>query len=139
MKLLYVILLLSFLGSCSSDYYSIKDFKNVKKIDTHMHLNAEHLALAQQAEEDNFKLLTVNVDVNSYPTIDDQERFALHQIKAFPDRIDFLTAFDLTQWNSEDWAYQTISRLKKSFDNGALGIKLWKISGWPTKTRQVDL
>ncbi len=34
-----------------------------------MHLNAENLALAQQAEEDNFKLLTVNVDVNGYPPL----------------------------------------------------------------------
>jgi len=129
MKFLHAILLLSILASCSSDYYSIEDFKNVKKIDTHMHLNAEHLALAQLAEEDNFKLLTVNVDVNGYATLEDQERFALHQIKVFPDRIDFLTAFTLTRWDSADWADQTISRLKKSFDNGALGIKLWKNIG----------
>ena len=94
-----------------------------------MHLNAEHLALAQQAEEDNFKLLTVNVDVNGYATLDDQERFALHQIKAFPNRIEYLTAFTLTRWDSGDWADQTISRLKNSFDNGALGIKLWKNIG----------
>ena len=68
MKFLHYISLLAILVSCSSDYYSIEDFKKVKKIDTHMHLNAEQLALAQQAEEDNFKLLTVNVDVNGYPT-----------------------------------------------------------------------
>ena len=133
MKFLHIILLLSILGACSSDYYSIEDFKNVKKIDTHMHLNAEHLALAQQAEEHNFKLLTVNVDVNSYATLDDQERFAIHQIKAFPDRIDYLTAFTLARWDSGDWADQTISRLKKSFDNGALGIKLWKNIGMTYK------
>ena len=133
MKFLHIILLLSILGSCSSDYYTIEDFKNVKKIDTHMHLNAEQLALAQLAEADNFKLLTVNVDVNDYPTVEDQERFALHQIKAFPDRIDFLTAFTLTRWDSGDWADQTISRLKKSFDNGALGIKLWKNIGMTYK------
>src|SRR5688500_296133 len=104
MKFLHSIFFLSILLSCSSDYYSTEDFKNVKKIDTHMHLNAEQLALAQQAEEDNFKLLTVNVDVNGYATLEDQERFALYQIKAFPDRIDYLTAFNLTHWDSADWA-----------------------------------
>ena len=133
MKFLHYIFLLAILASCASDYYSIEDFKKVKKIDTHMHLNAEQLALAQQAEEDNFKLLTVNVDVNGYPTLEDQERFALHQVKAFPDRIDYLTAFDLTRWNSADWADQTISRLKNSFDSGALGIKLWKNIGMTYK------
>ena len=81
-----------------------------------MHLNSENLALSQQAEEDNFKLLTVNVDVNGYATLEDQERFALQQIKSLPDRIDFLTAFDLTRWDSADWADQTINRLKSSFD-----------------------
>jgi hypothetical protein len=134
MRILCTILLLSLLLSCSSsDYYTLEDFSEVKKIDTHMHLNANDLALAEQAKEDNFELLTVNVDVNSYPTLEDQERFALHQIKEFPDRIDFLSAFTLARWDSSDWASHTIATLKKSFDSGALGIKLWKNIGMTYK------
>jgi len=133
MRILCPILLLSLLLSCSSDYYTIEDFNAVKKIDTHMHLNANDLALAEQAKEDNFQLLTVNVDVNSYPTLEDQEKFALHQIKEFPDRIDFLSAFTLARWDSSDWAASTIATLKKSFDSGALGIKLWKNIGMTYK------
>jgi hypothetical protein len=133
MRILCTILLLSLLLSCSSDYYTLEDFNAVKKIDTHMHLNANDLALAEQAKEDNFQLLTVNVDVNSYPTLEDQEKFALHQIKEFPDRIDFLSAFTLARWDSSDWASRTIATLKKSFDSGALGIKLWKNIGMTYK------
>jgi hypothetical protein len=133
MRILCTILLLSLLLSCSSDYYTLEDFNAVKKIDTHMHLNANDLALAEQAKEDNFQLLTVNVDVNSYPTLEDQEKFALHQIKEFPDRIDFLSAFTLARWDSSDWAASTIATLKKSFGSGALGIKLWKNIGMTYK------
>lgn len=129
MRVCFIVLALSVLVSCSSDYYAVDDYYNVEKIDTHMHLNAEHLALAVQAQEDNFKLLTVNVDVPDYPSLENQERYALHQIKHFPNRIDFLTAFTLAHWNSAAWADETISRLKESFDKGALGIKLWKNIG----------
>ncbi|HEX6223214.1 MAG TPA: amidohydrolase family protein [Chryseolinea sp.] len=133
MRILYIILLASLFASCAPDHYSVEDFAKVKKIDTHMHLNANQLALAEQAQDDNFQLLTVNVDVNSYPSLEDQKRFALHQKKSFPDRIDFLSAFTLTRWDSADWADQTISDLKKSFEEGALGIKLWKNIGMTYK------
>ena len=94
-----------------------------------MHLNTEQTALTAQAKDDNFKLLTVNVDVGDYPSVDDQERYALHQIKEFPERVDYLTAFTLEHWDSSGWADMTIARLKNSFEKGALGIKLWKNIG----------
>lgn len=126
---IYLALLLLIVQSCTPDYYMVDDYYKVKKIDTHMHLNAEHLALAVQAQEDNFKLLTVNVDVPDYPSLEDQERYALHQIKHFPDQINFLTAFTLINWDSAGWADHTIEKLQQSFDKGALGIKLWKNIG----------
>src|SRR5687767_14630857 len=83
MRLSIILVLLTFL-SCSSEYYSLDDFNKVQKIDTHMHLNSEQPALTEQAQQDNFRLLTVNVDVPDAP-IDDQERFAIHQINLAPD------------------------------------------------------
>jgi hypothetical protein len=129
MRLTAAILFLAIVVSCSSVYYTMEDFSTVKKIDTHIHLNAEHIALVEQAKGDNFKLLTVNVDVSSYPSLEDQERYALHQIKSFPDHVNFLTAFTLLRWDSSDWATKVISQLENSFEKGALGIKLWKNIG----------
>jgi hypothetical protein len=97
-----------------------------------MHLNSEQVALAEQAQQDNFRLLTVNVDVPDEP-IDDQERFAIHQINLAPDRVKYLTTFTLENWDSENWADETINRLKNSFQQGALGIKLWKNIGMVEK------
>lgn len=128
MRLLYVLFLTTLL-SCGSDHYTLEDFPKVKKIDTHMHLNSENVALTDLAKEDNFKLLTVNVDVSDYVSVEDQERYALHQIKQSPEDVDYLTAFTLRKWDSIGWADEVISRLKNSFDQGALGIKLWKNIG----------
>lgn len=118
------------LCSCATeDYYTIEDFYEVKKVDTHTHPNTENIALVDQAKDDNFIILAVNVDAPHYPSLDEQKRFALIQKKASPEHVDFLTTFSLADWNSPDWANQTIDRLKDGFDKGALGIKLWKNIG----------
>lgn len=115
--------------SCSTEYYDEADFTSVKKIDTHVHLNGESMALAEQAKDDNFILLTVDVDVPSYPPLEEQQRLALLQRKNAPGQIEFLTAFTLQQWESPYWADETIAKLKNDFSKGALGIKLWKNIG----------
>ncbi len=117
------------LDSCTSDFYTLDDFKSVKKTDTHTHLMTTSTALTEQAREDNFRLLDVSVDYPPYPTLAVQQQFALHQIETFPDRVRFLTAFTLNHWDSAGWADETISKLKASFAAGALGIKLWKNIG----------
>lgn len=114
---------------CTTDYYTESDFKSIEKIDTHMHLHSKSTALSELAQEDNFRLLNVIVDVPDYPPIEAQEQFSLEQIKAFPDRVEYLTAFTLEDWDSVQWVNETIEQLKSSFDNGALGIKIWKNIG----------
>jgi hypothetical protein len=127
--LIQSVFLLFLLNACSSDYYSENDFQKVKKIDTHMHLHSENTILSELAKEDNFRLLDVMVDVPSYPPVEDQEKLALHQVNAYPDQVDYLTTFTLNGWDSAGWADDVIARLKTSFDNGALGIKVWKNIG----------
>ena len=130
-KVISSIILLSFviLSSCDNENYRVEDFNSVKKIDTHTHHNAESTALAEQAEADNFILLAVNVDVPDYLDLSEQQRLALLQKEKFPEQIEFLSAFTLTNWDSARWAEQTIQQLKTSFEKGALGIKLWKNIG----------
>jgi len=115
--------------SCKNNFYTTDDFRHVKKIDTHVHLNSKNAAIAELASAQNFHLLTVNVDVPSYPSLKDQETFALHQIGLFEKEIDFLTAFTLSGWEEPGWSEKTISLLDSSFALGALGIKLWKNIG----------
>ena len=119
-----------FLNGCKEDYYTVEDFNSVKKIDTHTHLNAPNAALAEQAKEDNFKILAVNVDISGeYPPLSKQFEYATIQQKKFPEQVEKLTAFTLNNWNSPNWEAETIAKLKADFANGALGIKIWKNIG----------
>ncbi len=129
MRFTLFLLIVFSLGACTHNYYTPNDFAQVRKIDTHMHLNAAHTALADLAKEDNFFLVTVCVDVPDYPSVKEQQRLALDQINKNPDAVKFLTAFTLEDIDSSGWADKTINTLKQSFEAGALGIKLWKNIG----------
>lgn len=117
------------LSACSNNHYTVSDFKTVKKTDTHVHLNSDNTALSELAKEDNFKLLTINVDVPGLPSLEKQFQYASGQRSQFPDNVEFLTSFTLAGWDSANWADKTIAKLKSDFANGAVGVKVWKNIG----------
>ena len=47
----------------NSDYYYVDDFNSLEKYDAHMHLNTYDESFVKQSQEDNFRLITINVDV----------------------------------------------------------------------------
>jgi predicted TIM-barrel fold metal-dependent hydrolase len=125
---LYKLIILSIIcASCSTDYYSIDDFNSVPKVDTHVHINSESPALTDLARQDNFFLLTINVD--SGTPIDEQERFAQMQVRNAPQQVAYLSTFSMNGWGTNAWTDSTVARLKDSFAHGALGIKIWKNVG----------
>ena len=115
--------------SSSSGFYSADDFKSVEKYDTHVHINAYDTAFINLAKEDNFKLLAVNVNPSSYPTVEDQENVALEVIKTFPEQVAYATTFTVKDWGTDKWLPQTLAYLKSSFEKGAIGVKIWKNIG----------
>ncbi|MFL0685706.1 MAG: amidohydrolase family protein [Algoriphagus aquaeductus] len=110
-------------------YYTLDDFQKVRKIDTHTHHNSESTALIEAGRESNFFLLTVNVDVPSYPPLTEQIRLSLLQKSANPTHIDFLSTISLSDWKDPDWAEKEIKRIAATFEQGAIGIKIWKNIG----------
>lgn len=114
-----------------SEFYSAADFSSVKKYDTHVHINADDSTFINQAKEDNLWLLTVNV--NSGRPVEEQRAVAFKLTKKFPDRLHFLTTFDLKNWGTKRWLPQTIDYLKESFEQGAIGVKIWKNIGMELK------
>lgn len=112
-----------------SGFYTADDFKTVEKYDTHVHINVDDTTFIKQAKEDNFRLLTVNVNPFYYPAIEDQRSIALRLIKAYPDRLAYATTFTVKNWGSDEWQPQTLAYLKESFEKGAIAIKIWKNIG----------
>ena len=117
-------------ATSAKDFYTADDFKTVEKIDAHVHVNTNKPDYVQQAAEDNFRLITINLDdVNEPPPMEEQQQFAQHQVKTFPDRIAYATTFSIRHFNDSDWQSQTINYLKKSFAQGAIAVKIYKVIG----------
>lgn len=133
---LQLICVLMLLG-CSTEenqFYTLDDFQSVKKIDTHVHINTNHPALPEEAKKNNFSILTINVDSPSSPPIQEQQAIALSLKKQFPERIEYLTTISLDNWNRPtDWQNSVTAYLDESFQNGALGVKVWKNIGMEFK------
>lgn len=111
-------------------FYTAADFKAVKKYDTHVHVDTDQPAFLEQAIADDFHLLTINWDdVNDPPPMQEQQRLALQQIKAFPNRIAYATTFSIRNFYNPAWEEETLDYLKNSFDQGAIAVKIYKVIG----------
>jgi len=132
------ILLLYACNTPSNDnnkYYSDEDFYKIKKIDVHAHALVPRPDFVEQAKHDNFILISVNVEVPDYPPVDSQRHYVLQLHRDFPDNIYLVTTFETAKINEPGWSEEQLSQLKKTFDSGALGIKVWKNIGMSIKNR----
>ncbi len=114
-------------------FYSMTDFKRVRKIDAHVHIRTTDTSLVHQARLDNFRLLTIVVD--EPPGIKAQQRDAIQHMKDFPQLVAFATTFSVKDWNSNDWQEEAITSLKHSFGEGALAVKVYKNIGMKLKDK----
>ena len=116
-------------------YYTEADFASVKKFNTHVHISIFDSIFIRQAEADNFRFLTVNVNSPSVP-VEQQQEVAVKLIKAFPGNVYFASAFSVKNFNTPGWLNETLDYLKKSFDSGAIAVKIWKNIGMELKDPQ---
>lgn len=131
-------LIISVVGCGDSDYYTIEDFSSVEKIDAHVHINTTDATMLDQAEEDNVRLITLNVESGRVP-IEEQQDVAVQLKQDYPDRLAYTTAFSMEGWDdSEAWQEQTIDYLEESFEKGAFGVKVWKNVGMEFKDENDD-
>ncbi|WP_223815929.1 amidohydrolase family protein [Adhaeribacter rhizoryzae] len=141
--LLYVVIMagLLTLAGCATPgppanqekYYTLDDFSSVPKFDTHVHLNTTDPSLLEQAQRDNFRLLTINVNAPHYPTITQQQELALQHRKNFSDRLAYATTFSVQNWGAAHWAEESLAYLKSALAQGAIGVKIWKNIGMELK------
>jgi len=110
-------------------YYTLEDFKSVKKFDSHIHINTDQTAFMELAQEDNFQFLDIVDDRPFGLAMDQQQKFAFIHLKKFSDRMTLATTFKVKDWNNKDWIDKTIADLKNSFSNGAKAVKIWKNIG----------
>jgi len=124
--------------TAQAEYCTAEDFYKMTKVDIHCHVSVERTAFMELATADNFRILTINTDAYSDLTqsIEEQQRMALLQHSAFPDRLAYLTTFSMKGWDDPDWQAKTLNYLKDSFAKGAIGMKVWKNIGMVEKNRE---
>ncbi len=124
----------------AQQFYTMADFKKVKKYDVHVHIDTDKPDIIEQATEDNFHLLTINWDdANESGVMQVQQEFALQQIKNFPDRIHYATTFSIRNFNDDDWQEKTLAYLKSSFSKGAVAVKIYKVIGMSLRDKSNQL
>ena len=126
------VLLIS-MPSCRNS--QLDDVKSMKKIDVHMHIFSDEPSFRALLDEYNFKVnnLVTDADVLEPLTYNDQREIALATCIEKPRLYSWVTTFGVEKRNEPDWAENVIKQLKEDFDNGALGIKVWKQIGMKIK------
>jgi predicted TIM-barrel fold metal-dependent hydrolase len=118
----------------NNDHYSIEDFYKVEKIDAHIHINTFERTILEQAVADNFIFISINVDGFPDTSIELQRDYSIKQLLNYPENFHFLTTFRVKGFEQPGWKDSVLNYLKESFDNGAVGVKVWKNIGMGEKT-----
>lgn len=126
-----LIITLSVITGCQSDYFTEKDYKSVLKIDSHVHLNSDKGFFEDEATKDNFLLLTLNVDHSDSLSVKQQLESSIKSIQKHRGRVFYGATFyfDTTGWGTDIWSKRTVAHLKNNIEGGAVSVKLWKNIG----------
>ncbi len=122
-----VFMTLILMVSCSvkqSDLYS-----EMTKIDAHVHIRTTQPAVMEYAKAEGFKLLSICTRSASQDYIDEQMQLAKEVQERYPDRISIITTFSMENFGEPGWAGEVIRNLDEDFNEGAIGVKVWKDIG----------
>ena len=122
-------LLLNTSALAGESHYSMSDFYRVPKIDTHMHLHSTKPDFMREAERDNFRVLSINVDYADFPPLGDQQRIAEFMLHAHPRTFAYAATFPVDGYDQPGWQEKTIASLDRAVAHGAVAVKVWKNVG----------
>jgi hypothetical protein len=131
------IYLIVILAGCQNNYYTLKDYQSVLKIDSHVHINSDRGYFEDQAIIDNFGLITLITDHSDSAAVKQQLDYALIAAKKYPGKVFYAATFhfDTTGWETDDWNRNVISQLESNIGGGAVSVKIWKNIGMTERDR----
>jgi predicted TIM-barrel fold metal-dependent hydrolase len=117
--------------------YEMEDFARLRKLDAHVHVNVTDPAFLEQARDDGFELMSINVDYPDFPKLSDQRAAALAQLRAQqaykPARIHWATTFSMQGFGKPGWTEKVNAGLAADAGEGAKAVKIWKNVGMKEK------
>ena len=130
LTIFFIVSLLAFTG-CQTNYYTSEDYQSVLKIDAHVHINSDKGFFEDQAMQDNFRLITLNVDHSDSNSVKQQLDWALISKQKYPGKTFYSGTFyfDTAGWGTSVWSRKAIAHLNNNISGGAVSVKLWKNIG----------
>lgn len=123
----------------ASTPYAMDDFDRVAKFDAHVHANSADRALLDQAVEDGFELLSINVDYPAFPPVADQHAAALVLAQADPARFHWAATFGMQGYGAPGWIERIGGELSGAVAQGAKAVKVWKNIGMVERNASGEL
>lgn len=114
--------------SCEK-HYSLNDFYEVEKIDAHYHVYTPKSISMEQAQKDNFKLLSINTNSGTCERVVEVHQWLKKMAAQYPDDFKFTSTFCLDGWDEPGWAENTIDWIDQCAADGANSVKVWKNIG----------
>lgn len=112
-----------------SEPYGMEDFGRIPKFDAHVHANLDDTAFVEQARDDGFELMTINVDCPDFPGIAEQRAVAMGLAAAYPGRVHWATTFSMSGFGQPGWVERVTAGLADAHMDGARAVKVWKDVG----------
>jgi hypothetical protein len=109
-----------------------------ERIDTHVHIHRDADALLSAFKESNCRGLDIVVcPASGDEPFDLEEKLrATHKVqRESGGALLWASTFDARGFENPGFADRTISRLRRSFDDGAVGVKIWKNIGMAIKAK----
>lgn len=110
-----------------------KGFNAIQKIDLHTHISSDARYLREIMDHLNLKMLTICNEGLKSDRLKTQIHAAAGLCSMYPRYYGWCTTFDLNGIEDPGWAQGVIDNLKQDFDQGALGVKVWKEIGMQLK------
>lgn len=104
-------------------------YRDIDKIDAHVHQNSRRTALLEEAEQEGFRLVTINTEVPDFPTTDVQREIALACNDKLIGILNFMATFSAEGWGNPGWQIKALSQIQSGIEQGAVSVKIWKNFG----------
>lgn len=115
------------LAACNSNRADL--YQNMIKIDSHVHIRTEKTDIMELAAKEGFKLVSISTRSSSQAEIDRQTGTSRLMHEKYPESLSYITTFSMENFEDPGWAEEVIRKLRKDFDEGAIGVKVWKDIG----------
>jgi predicted TIM-barrel fold metal-dependent hydrolase len=108
------------------------------KVDTHVHIHRDAPALVSALKASSWQ----GLDIVVCPAVGDEPfdlekklRATLKVARESGGALAWASTFDARGFERQDFADRTIERLRRSFDDGAVAVKIWKTIGMAIKAK----